>query len=139
MNTVTVAPVDQRTPVNTRPGNKTVMVVDDGDLIRMLVAYILRNQGYHVVEAGNGNEAFDLLKKTDIDVVITDLNMPELDGIGLVKKIRSTPAYRYLPVVMISSELLEGRKEKAYAAGVNEWLPKPLIQKQLVQLLVKYA
>jgi len=139
MNTMTVVPLDQGTLVNAGIANKTVMVVDDGDLIRMLVAYILRNEGYRVVEAGNGKEAFDLLMKTNIDMVITDLNMPEGDGIELVNKIRSTPTYRYLPVVMISSELLEGRKEKAYAAGIDEWLPKPHIPKQLRQLLVKYA
>jgi two-component system chemotaxis response regulator CheY len=72
-------------------------------------------------------------------MLITDLNMPEMDGIELVKTVRSRPGMGFVPIVMISSEILEARKQKAYEAGINDWVPKPFIAKQLRNVLAKYA
>jgi len=117
----------------------TIMVVDDFDMIRELVSLILRKEGHEVLESRNGREALDLLSDNKIDMLITDLNMPEMDGIELVKTVRSRPGLGFVPIVMISSEILEARKQKAYEAGINDWVPKPFIAKQLRNVLTKYA
>lgn len=117
----------------------TIMVVDDFDVIRDLVSLILRKEGHEVLESRNGREALDLLSDNKIDMLITDLNMPEMDGIELVKTVRSRPGMGFVPIVMISSEILEARKQKAYEAGINDWVPKPFIAKQLRNVLAKYA
>jgi len=117
----------------------TIMVVDDFDVIRELVSLILRKEGHEVLESRNGREALDLLSDNKIDMLITDLNMPEMDGIELVKTVRSRPGLGFVPIVMISSEILEARKQKAYEAGINDWVPKPFIAKQLRNVLTKYA
>ena len=117
----------------------TIMVVDDFDRIRELVSLILRKEGHEVLESRNGREALDLLSDNKIDMLITDLNMPEMDGIELVKTVRSRPGLGFVPIVMISSEILEARKQKAYEAGINDWVPKPFIAKQLRNVLTKYA
>jgi len=117
----------------------TIMVVDDFDVIRELVSLILRKEGHEVLESRNGREALDLLSDNKIDMLITDLNMPEMDGIELVKTVRSRPGLGFVPIVMISSEILEARKQKAYEAGINDWVPKPFIAKQLRDVLTKYA
>ena len=117
----------------------TIMVVDDFDVIRDLVSLILRKEGHEVLESRNGREALDLLSDNKIDMLITDLNMPEMDGIELVKTVRSRPGMGFVPIVMISSEILEARKQKAYEAGINDWVPKPFIAKQLRNVLTKYA
>jgi len=117
--------------------SKTILVVDDADYIRRLVAIILKMEGYTVLEAGNGKEALDTLEKTRIDMIITDLNMPVMDGIELVNVLRSKPAFKHIPVVMLTSEFLEFRKQTAFEAGVNEWMPKPYITSKLRDLVFK--
>ena len=123
--------------INTTP--KTILVVDDADFIRRLVSVILSLEGYAVLEANNGKEALDILGKTRVDMIITDLNMPVMDGIELVSAMRSEPAYRHIPVVMLTSEFLESRKQKAFDSGINEWVPKPYITSKLRDLVFKYA
>ena len=123
--------------INTTP--KTILVVDDADFIRRLVSIILTPEGYAVVEAGNGKEALDKLSKTRVDMIITDLEMPVMNGIELVSAMRSEPAYKHIPVVMLNSEFLESRKQKAFDSGINEWVPKPYITRKLRDLVSKYA
>ena len=117
--------------------SKTILVVDDADFIRRLVSIILTLEGYTVLEAGNGKEALDILAKTWVDMIITDLNMPVMDGIELVSAMRSEPAYKHIPVVMLTSEFLEFRKQQAFEAGINEWVPKPYITRKLRDVVFK--
>jgi len=120
-----------------KANSKTILVVDDADYIRRLVAIILKMEGYTVLEAENGKDALDTLEKTTIDMIITDLNMPVMDGIELVSVLRSKPAFKNIPVVMLTSEFLEFRKQTAFEAGVNEWIPKPYITSKLRDLVFK--
>jgi len=119
--------------------SKTILVVDDADFIRRLVSEILTKEGYAVLEANNGKEALDILGETRVDMIITDLNMPVIDGIKLVREMRSEPAYKHIPVVMLTSDFLESRKQKAFESGINEWVPKPFITRELRDLVFKYA
>jgi len=117
---------------------KKIMVVEDEAFIRKLVSMIAKKEGYEVIEAGNGKDAAEKLLDTQIDLLITDLNMPEMDGIELVRTLRSRPGQMYTPVIMLSSEFREARRQMAYEAGINEWVPKPFITKHLRDLITKY-
>jgi len=119
--------------------SKTVLVVDDSDFIRRLVSLILRMEGYRVIESNNGKDALKRLREVFIDMMVTDLNMPEMDGIELVRTMRSKSAFAHIPVVMLTSEFLETRKQMAFEAGINEWVPKPFITKHLRNLIRKYV
>ena len=119
--------------------SKKILVVDDAGFIRNLVSLILTTEGYEVIESNNGKDALKKLEETSIDMIITDLNMPEMDGIELVKTMRSKSAYMHIPVVMLTSEFLETRKQRAFEAGINEWIPKPFIAQHLRALVMKYV
>ena len=116
-----------------------VMVVDDALYIRELISLILRNEGYEVIKAANGKEALNALNGTNIDMLITDLNMPEVNGIELVESLRNMPDFKSTPVLMITSENQESIRKRARQAGVNEWMLKPFIPKQLVDAVKKYV
>jgi len=116
-----------------------VMVVDDALYIRELISLILRNEGYEVIKAANGKEALNALNGTNIDMLITDLNMPEVNGIELVESLRNMPDFKSTPVLMVTSENQESIRKRARQAGVNEWMLKPFIPKQLVDTVKKYV
>jgi two-component system chemotaxis response regulator CheY len=113
---------------------KTILTVDDSASVRQLVGFTLRGAGYDVVEAVDGEDALARLKGT-IHLVITDLNMPRMDGIELVRRIRSSPAYKYVPVIMLTTESQESRKQAGKAAGATGWIVKPFGAEQLLAVL----
>ena len=131
--------IDAGDLVRVNTTSKTILVVDDADFIRRLVSIILTLEGYKVLEADNGKEALDILAKTWVDMIITDLDMPVMDGIELVSAMRSEPAYKHIPVVMLTSEFLEFRKQQAFEAGINEWIPKPYITRKLRDVVFKLS
>ena len=115
---------------------KTIMVVDDSASIRQVVGFTLKNEGYEVVEAPDGKAALDKLKGA-INMVISDLNMPNLDGIGLVRAIRSNPSYKFIPIIMLTTESQESRKQEGKQAGATGWIVKPFKPEQLVAVIKK--
>jgi len=139
MGVIAMTAMENRELASINTTSKTILVVDDADFIRRLISIILTIDGYTVIEADNGKEALDILGKTRVDIIITDLNMPVMDGIELVSVMRSEPAYKHIPVVMLTSEFLESRKQKAFDSGINEWVPKPYITSKLRDLVFKYA
>ena len=139
MGVIAMTAMENRELASINTTSKTILVVDDADFIRRLISIILTIDGYTVIEADNGKEALDILGKTRVDIIITDLNMPVMDGIELVSAMRSEPAYKHIPVVMLTSEFLESRKQKAFDSGINEWVPKPYITSKLRDLVFKYA
>jgi two-component system chemotaxis response regulator CheY len=116
---------------------KRIMTVDDSASIRRMVAFTLKQHGYDITEAVNGAEALKKLEKEKIDMLITDINMPELDGIGLVRKVRDNPAYRFIPIVILTTNAQSGKKEEGMAAGANGWIVKPFRPDQLVAVVRK--
>ena len=137
MGVMAMTAIEAGGPARVSTTSRTILVVDDADFIRRLVSIILTLEGYTVLEAGNGKEALDILAKTWVDMIITDLNMPVMDGIELVSAMRSEPAYKHIPVVMLTSEFLEFRKQQAFEAGINEWVPKPYITRKLRDVVFK--
>ena len=105
--------------------------------MRQMVAFTLRQGGFDVVEAQHGQEALDLLKKTTVDLIITDLNMPVMDGITLIENVRKQPAMKSKPILMLTTEGLAAKKEQAKAAGATGWIVKPFDPEKLLLTLAK--
>lgn len=114
-----------------------VLIVDDDVLIRQLLSLILRSAGYSVIEAVNGKDAMDKIAEASIDLVVTDLRMPEMDGIEFTRKLRMNSAYGYLPVIMLTSDFQGYKRLEGEQAGVNGWISKPFIPQQLIGTIRK--
>lgn len=116
---------------------RTVLVVDDSITIRQMVSFTLQEAGFSVVQAGDGREALERLGGGRIDLIVTDLNMPRLDGLGLIREVRSRPASRYTPVVMLTTESQEAKRVEGRAAGATAWIVKPFRPDRLLQVIGK--
>jgi len=117
---------------------KTVLVVDDSSTMRQMVAYTLTNAGYVVVEAGNGKEAVTKLNGgTKPALVVTDLNMPEMDGITLIQEIRKMAAFKFTPILMLTTEAADDKKKAGQAAGATGWIVKPFNPEQMLKVIQK--
>ena len=112
-----------------------VLVVDDSVHMRQLITLVLKDEGYDVISAENGREALLKLDGSDIDIVITDLNMPEMDGIEFVKQLRNDANYRTVPVVMITTDSNASRRRESEAAGTTCWINKPFMPDELLDVL----
>jgi two-component system, chemotaxis family, chemotaxis protein CheY len=117
---------------------KMIMTVDDSASVRQMVAFTLRNDGgYEVLEASDGRNALEKLEGTAVQMVITDLNMPNLDGIGLIRALRATPAYRFVPIIMLTTESQAEKKQEGKSAGATGWIVKPFKPEQLLAVVKK--
>jgi two-component system chemotaxis response regulator CheY len=112
----------------------SILVVDDSASIRQAVATCLRAAGYRVVEAGDGREALERAATECFELVVTDLNMPRLDGLGLVAGLRALPAYRAVPMLMLTTESSDDMKARGRAAGATGWLVKPFDPQRLLDM-----
>ena len=115
---------------------KTIMTVDDSASVRQMVAFTLKNAGYAVIEAGDGKDALSKLQGK-VDMVITDLNMPNMDGLTLIQSLRGKPQYRFTPLLMLTTEANPAFKEKGKAVGATGWLVKPFDPQQLIGVVKK--
>jgi len=115
--------------------DKRIMTVDDSASIRMMVGFTLREAGYDVVEAADGQEALEKLDDEQVQMVIADVNMPRMDGIELVTRLRSHPRYKFTPIIMLTTESLDSKKEEGRDAGATGWIIKPFNPKQLLEVV----
>ena len=113
---------------------KVILTVDDSASVRQMVKFALSDAGYTVLEAANGRDALTKLT-VPIHLVITDLNMPELDGIGLIKCLRANPACKGIPIIMLTTESQDSRKLQGKAAGATGWIVKPFATQQLLAVV----
>jgi two-component system chemotaxis response regulator CheY len=116
---------------------KTVLSVDDSSSIRQMVAFTLRGAGYDVIEAVDGQEGLDKAKTKTVDMVLTDQNMPRMDGLTLIKSLRAMPAYRSVPILMLTTESGDTMKQQGKAAGATGWLVKPFDPAKLLEVTKK--
>lgn len=116
---------------------KTVLTVDDSVSIRQTVKLTLASAGYNVVEAASGQAALDLCAAAHVDMVISDLNMPGMDGITLIRQLRAQPALKFTPILMLTTESQQDKKAQGKAAGATGWITKPFTVEQLVRLVSK--
>jgi two-component system, chemotaxis family, chemotaxis protein CheY len=116
---------------------KTILTVEDSGSVRQLIRMALLDNGYDVTEAKNGAEALDKTASTRFDAVVTDLNMPVMNGVEFVRNYRTNPMSQGVPVLILTTESDETLKAQAKAAGATGWLTKPFNQKQLLDALKK--
>ena len=119
--------------------NKTIriMTVDDSASMRQMVSFTLKGAGYDVVEAIDGRDALEKMENHSIHMLITDINMPNLDGIGLVRKVRSHAVYRFIPIILLTTESQDSRKQEGKTAGATGWIVKPFKPDQLLHVVKK--
>jgi two-component system, chemotaxis family, chemotaxis protein CheY len=116
---------------------KTVLVVDDSDVMRQMVAFTLRETNFEVVEAADGQDALSKVESMHPDLVITDLNMPVMDGITLIGQLRARAATRYIPILMLTTESQAEKKQQGKAAGATGWIVKPFEPAKLLAVVAK--
>lgn len=114
------------------------MTVDDSASMRDMIRFTLRNAGYEVIEASDGRDALQKLSTAAPGLLITDLNMPNIDGLELIRQVRQLPSHRYLPIVMLTTESQDAKKQAARAAGASGWITKPFRGEQLVAVARKF-
>ena len=117
--------------------SKTILVVDDSESVRELVCFTLKNAGYEVLAGIDGQDALKHLTGQDINLVITDLHMPNMDGIELIRQIRANPIYQFVPILLLTTESQDVKKQEAKAAGATGWIVKPFVSDKLLQVVQK--
>lgn len=116
---------------------RTVLAVDDSTSMRQMVRATLQSAGYDVVEAADGQEALEYARENAVDLVISDVNMPRMDGITLIGELRALPAYRLIPMLMLTTESSQEKKMEGKRAGATGWIVKPFNPTQLIATLKK--
>ncbi len=116
---------------------KSILVVDDSTSLRQVVAIALKKEGYEVIEASDGQDALDKLTGGKIHLVISDVNMPRMDGITFVKELKKRPEYKFTPVIMLTTESGDDMKTAGREAGVKAWVVKPFKPEQMLTAVSK--
>jgi two-component system chemotaxis response regulator CheY len=114
---------------------KCILVVDDSETVRQVLQMSLANAGFDVVEAEDGVDALNKLSGAQVDMLITDLNMPNMDGLELIKKVREEGSHRFTPIVMLTTESSEVKKLAGREAGASGWIVKPFKPEQLLKVV----
>lgn len=117
----------------------TILIVDDSPSLRQLVSFTLKGAGFEVIEGSNGQDALQRIKGQRVQVIITDLNMPVMDGFALTRQLRGDPLHKFTPILMLTTESQDGKKQEGKAAGVTGWIVKPFNPQQLLAILGKYV
>ncbi|MCX7655847.1 MAG: response regulator [Treponemataceae bacterium] len=117
---------------------KKILIVDDSTAIRQSIVYILQQDGYEIAEAVDGLEGLSVLEKMDrVDLVITDINMPNMDGITLIKKIRQHERFKFLPIIVLTTESQGSKMNEGKEAGATGWIVKPFNAEKLLAVVKK--
>ena len=115
----------------------SILTVDDSTSMRQMVSFTLKGAGYEVVESVDGVEALEIAKTRSFDLVVTDVNMPNMDGITLIKELRNLPDYKFTPLLMLTTESATEKKQEGKAAGATGWIVKPFDPEQLLSTIKK--
>lgn len=116
---------------------KTIMIVDDSASLRQVVGIALRGAGYDVIEAGDGQDALRKLTGGKVHMILSDVNMPNMDGISFVKAVKQLPAYRFTPIAMLTTETAPAKMQAGKDAGAKAWVTKPFKPEQLLSVVQK--
>ncbi len=117
--------------------SKLIMTADDSASVRQMVSFTLKQNGYEVIEAVDGKDALQKLSGKKVDMLLTDLNMPNLDGLGLIKGVRAGAINKFVPIIMLTTESQDSKKAEGKAAGATGWIVKPFKPEQLLAVVKK--
>lgn len=115
----------------------SILAVDDSVSLRQMVAFTLRSSGYDVIEAVDGVDALDKLRDRSVDLVLTDQNMPRMDGLSLVRELRGRPQFAKTPILILTTESSDEMKQAGRVAGATGWLVKPFDPKRLTEVIAR--
>jgi two-component system, chemotaxis family, chemotaxis protein CheY len=118
--------------------SKAILTADDSASMREMIRFTLQNAGYDIIEATDGRDALAKLNGAAVHLLLTDLNMPGMDGLELIRQVRALPTYKYLPIVMLTTESQDAKKQAGKAAGASGWIVKPFRGEQLVMVAKKF-
>ncbi len=118
---------------------KSILIVDDSASMRQMVSFTLQDAGYEVTTANHGKDALSKIDQKPFKLVITDLNMPEMDGLQLITALRAKPAFRFLPIIMLTTESQDDKKKQGTQAGASAWIVKPFTPEKLIETVKKYV
>lgn len=116
---------------------KVALVVDDSTSMRQMVAYTLQSAGFQVIEGADGKDALGKVSGKAVNLVVTDLNMPTMDGITLIRELRKISSFKFTPILMLTTESQDAKKQEGKAAGATGWLVKPFNPDQLLAVVGK--
>jgi two-component system chemotaxis response regulator CheY len=116
---------------------KTILAIDDSASIRQMVAFTLKSSGYEVVDAVDGMDGLDKAKAKSFNLILTDQNMPRMDGLTLIKNLRAMPQYKAVPILMLTTESSDAMKQQGRSAGATGWLVKPFDPQKLIEVVKK--
>jgi two-component system, chemotaxis family, chemotaxis protein CheY len=116
---------------------KKIMTVDDSISIRQMVSFTLKEAGYDVIEAVDGLDGLNKAKSNQVNMIITDLNMPNMNGIELIRNVRTLPQYKFIPIILLTTESQAEKKMEGKAAGATGWIVKPFNAEQLLAVIKK--
>jgi len=116
---------------------KTILTVDDSATVRQMAGLVLRGAGYEVIEAIDGVDALSKMTGQELNLILTDLNMPNMDGLELTRRVRTLPNYKFVPVVLLTTESQPEKKQEGKAAGATAWIVKPFNPDQLLAVVKK--
>jgi two-component system chemotaxis response regulator CheY len=114
-----------------------ILIVDDSASMRQMVTFTLKSAGYEVEEAVDGADALKKAKNKSFNIVVTDVNMPNMDGIALIKELRTLPNYKFTPLLMLTTESTTDKKQEGKQAGATGWMIKPFNPDQLLATIKK--
>lgn len=117
--------------------SKRILAVDDSKTMRDMVSFTLKGAGYEVLVADDGVNALSALDGENVDLIITDVNMPNMNGIELVQKLRGDPRFRATPILILTTESDDGLKQQGRAAGATGWIVKPFVPEKLLKVVNK--
>jgi two-component system chemotaxis response regulator CheY len=116
---------------------KTIMIVDDSASLRQVVSIALKGAGYNTLEACDGVDALKKLVGAQVNLIISDVNMPNMDGISMVKEVKKLPAHKFTPIIMLTTESQADKKSEGQAAGARAWVVKPFQPQQMLAAVAK--
>lgn len=116
---------------------KKIMTVDDSASIRQMINFTLKDAGYEVIEAIDGKDALTKLNGTPVQMLISDINMPNMNGIELIRHVRSNPVHKFMPIIMLTTESNDSKKQEGKSAGATGWIVKPFKPDQLLAVVKK--
>jgi two-component system chemotaxis response regulator CheY len=122
---------------SSQASSRVILAVDDSASMRQMVRYTLEGAGYKVVQAADGVEALDFAKTSGVDLVLTDVNMPRMDGITLVRELRTLDQYKFVPMLVLTTESGSETKQRGKQAGATGWIVKPFNPEQLLATIAR--
>ena len=116
---------------------KTILTVDDSVSMRKMISFTLKSAGYEVIEAADGQEGLEKAKANHVDLVLTDHNMPIMDGLSFIRSLRALPQFATVPILMLTTESSDAMKAQGKAAGATGWIVKPFDPQRLLEIIKK--